>query len=184
MNDNPPKELLFWFERRRIPIIGDMDMGSGVYLVRALSYLDQINHDPITLMIDSSGGNSADLTHVQDAINFIKSPVDGQVMGIAASAAFRLLQFCRYRLAWPNSNLVFHAASTRIKSDDADYKILETIRKLQKDNLRHLRILAKRSNHRQCSFADLVKWHKQERMFTARESLKYGFIDKIVKKQS
>lgn len=176
----PSKDLAPWLEHRRYPLFSDIDGSEAACLVEAITFLDHLNHEPILLMIDSSGGRSDSLSNIYDAINFLKSPVDGMVMGVAFSAAFRVLQFCRQRLAWANAGLMFHPAMLQIKSESSAGEIRKTIRDCRRDNLWHLHLLVKRSN---CSMNDLKKWSKEERRFTAKEALRYGFIDKIVKKR-
>lgn len=177
---SPPRDLATWLEHRHYPLFDEMDINEADRLIEALTYLDQLDHKPITILINSGGGRTEVLRKIYDVICYIKSPVDGLAMGGALSAAFRVLQFCRKRLAWANATLLFHPATINVYSGKSTGKILQEIRNSRKDHLWHLRLLAKRSG---CSVDDLKKWSKEERRFTAKEALKYGFIDEIVKKQ-
>lgn len=178
---NMPRDLASWLEHRRYPLFDEVSINEADRLVEALIYLDQLNHKSITILINSGGGRTEVLRKIYDATCYIKSPIYGLAMGGAMSASFRILQFCHKRLAWENTTLLFHPAMINIYSGKSTGEILKEIRSCRKDHLWHLSLLAKRSG---CSMDNLKKWSKEERRFTALEALKYGFIDKIVKKQS
>lgn len=93
---------------RRIPLLGEINERLISHVTGMLIQMDYEKTAPITLLIHSPGGDCEWGYHLQNAIGSLNSPVDGLVVGRAASMAVDILQMCRKRLALPNSRLYCH----------------------------------------------------------------------------
>jgi ATP-dependent Clp protease protease subunit len=66
------------------------------------------NNKPITLLINSPGGDIYAGNAIYDAVKASKAKVTGVVIGHAMSAAATIFQACSRRIMTKNSRLLFH----------------------------------------------------------------------------
>ena len=76
---------------RIIIINGEINDDTSNSIVAQLLYLDSINHDDISIYINSPGGSITSGMAIYDTMNFIKSDVITICVGMAASMAAFLL---------------------------------------------------------------------------------------------
>ena len=91
-----------------------------------LLYLEAENsEEPITIYINSPGGNISAGFAIYDVMNKIKCPVHTMVMGIAASmAAFILCSGSRgRRYSLPNASIMIHQPKGAVEGQAADVEI-------------------------------------------------------------
>lgn len=146
-------------------------------IVSELLYLDSINHNDISLYINSPGGSITSGMAIMDTMNYIKSDVSTICIGMAASMAAFLLscgeQGKRYIL--PNAEVMIHQPLGGVNGQATEIKIAaERILKL-KDKLNKL--LAKNTKQ------DLEKIQidtERDYFMNANEALEYGIVDKIL----
>src|SRR5574344_1192121 len=136
----------------RIIIISDeiTDANSNI-IIAELLYLDSLNHDDISIYINSPGGSVTAGMGIYDTMNFVKSDVSTICVGMAASMAAFLLSSGKKgkRYALPNSEIMIHQPLGGAQGQATEIKIAaERILKL-KDKLNT--ILSKNTNQ------DLVK---------------------------
>ncbi len=101
---------------RAILINGMLEVEKAVrwlFLIRALNQDDQKR--PITLFINSDGGETQALYVLMRAIRASHAPIYGVVTHHANSAAALLLQLCAKRYALPTASVMFH--QVRYRSD-------------------------------------------------------------------
>ena len=72
---------------RIIILSGEITDASANIVVGELLYLDSLNHDDISLYINSPGGSITAGMAIYDTMNFIKADVQTIVIGMAASMA-------------------------------------------------------------------------------------------------
>ena len=146
-------------------------------IISELLYLDSINHDDISLYINSPGGSITSGMAIMDTMNFIKSNVKTICVGLAASMGAFLLS-CgtkgkRYIL--PNAEVMIHQPLGGVNGQATEIKIVaERILRL-KDKLNKL--LAQNTNQ------DLNKITidtDRDYYMNANEALEYGIIDHIL----
>ena len=162
---------------RIIIINGEINDTSANIVIAELLYLDSINHDDISIYINSPGGSVTAGMGIYDTINFIKSDVSTICVGIAASmAAFLLSSGTKgKRYALPNSEIMIHQPLGGAQGQATEIKIAaERILKL-KDKLNH--ILSK--NTRQ-NIKKIEKDTDRDNFMSANEALEYGIIDNII----
>lgn len=164
--------------RDRIIILsGEIDDVNSNTIVAQLLYLDSLNHDDISIYINSPGGSVTGGMAIYDTINFIKSDVSTICVGMAASmGAFLLSSGTKgKRSCLPNSEVMIHQPLGGAQGQATEIKIAaERILKLR-DKLN--KILANNTGK------DLkVIEHDTDRDYfmSADEARKYGIVDKIL----
>ena len=119
----------------RIILISDEITDNNANIVIAeLLYLDSINHDDISIYINSPGGSVTAGMGIYDTMNFIKSDVSTICVGMAASmAAFLLSSGTKgKRYALPNSEIMIHQPLGGAQGQATEIKIAaERILKLR-----------------------------------------------------
>ena len=162
---------------RIIILSGEIDDNNANSVVAQLLYLDSINHDDISIYINSPGGSVTAGMAIYDTMNFIKSDVSTICVGLAASMAAFLLSSGKKkkRFALPNSDIMIHQPLGGAQGQATEIKIAaERILKL-KDKLNY--ILARNTNKdiKQIEFDT-----ERDYFLSAKEALNYGLIDKIL----
>jgi len=146
-------------------------------VVAELLYLDSLNHDDISIYINSPGGSVTAGMAIYDTMNFVKSDVSTICVGMAASmAAFLLSSGTKgKRKALPNSEVMIHQPLGGAQGQATEIKIAaERILKLReklnvllsKNTLQDLKIIERDT--------------ERDHFLTAKEALGYGLIDEVV----
>ena len=162
----------------RIIIITDeiTDANSNIVIAELL-YLDSLNHEDISIYINSPGGSVTAGMGIYDTMNFIKSDVSTICVGMAASMAAFLLSSGKKgkRYALPNSEIMIHQPLGGAQGQATEIKIAaERILKLR-DKLN--KIL---SDNTSKELSIIEKDTDRDNFMSADEALKYGIIDDIL----
>ena len=165
---------------RIIVLSGEIDDTLANSVVAELLYLDSINHNEISIYINSPGGSITAGMAIYDTMNFVKSDVSTICIGMAASMAAFLLSSGKKgkRYSLPNSEIMIHQPLGGIKGQATEIKIaaeriLRTKKKLNE-------ILAKNTEQ---SLEKIEQDTERDHFLEADEALTYGLIDKIIKKK-
>lgn len=164
-------------KERIIMLSGEINDSSANSVIAQLLYLDSINHDDISLYINSPGGVITAGMAIFDTMQFIKSDVSTICIGMAASMASFLLASGSKgkRLALPNSEVMIHQPLGGAQGQATEIKIAaEHILRL-KDRLNKL--LSKNTGK---DLETIEKDTERDYFMDAEEALNYGIIDKIV----
>ena len=162
---------------RIIILNGEITDNSSNTVVAELLYLDSINHDDISIYINSPGGSITAGMAIFDTMNFIKSDVSTICVGMAASMAAFLLSTGtngkRYIL--PNAEVMIHQPLGGVQGQATEIKIAaERILKLK-------RKLNKILSERTGKDIDTINNDTERDYFMdSDEALKYGIVDKIL----
>ena len=149
-------------------------------IVAELLYLDSINHNDISLYINSPGGSITAGMAIYDTMNFIKSDVSTICIGLAASMGAFLLASGEKgkRLSLPNSEIMIHQPLGGARGQATEIKIAaERILKLR-DKLN--RIISEKTNQ---PLERVEKDTERDNFMEPDEALEYGLIDKVVKNE-
>lgn len=98
---------------RRVMLSGALTPDAASETVLALMYLDGLSPNPVTLMINSGGGDLRDASSVLDTVDLMRAPVTVDVRGRAHAAAGALVAAVSgRRLIRPSAtiSLKLHAA--------------------------------------------------------------------------
>ena len=167
-------------KERIILLSGEIDDNLSNVIVAQLLYLDSINHDDISIYINSPGGSITSGMAIYDTMNFIKSNVSTICIGMAASMGAFLLS-CgakgkRYVL--PNSEVMIHQPLGGVQGQATEIKI--AAERILKSKKKLNEILSKNCNQ---SLEKIEQDTERDYFMDAEESLKYGIIDKIIDKK-
>lgn len=162
---------------RIILLCGEIDDNVSNIIVGQLLYLDSLNHDDISIYINSPGGSVTAGLAIYDTMNYIKSKVSTIVIGLAASMGAFLLSSGEkgYRFALPNSEVMIHQPLGGAQGQATEIKIaaehiLKTKEKLNK-------ILSKNTNK---DIKTIEKDTDRDYYLSSYEAKEYGLIDKVL----
>ena len=162
---------------RIIFLSGEINDEVANTIVSELLYLDSLNHNDISLYINSPGGSITSGMAIMDTMNFIKSDVSTICIGMAASMGAFILSCGKpgKRCILPNAEVMIHQPLGGVSGQATEIKIAaERILKL-KDKLN--KILAKNTNQ------DLKKIQidtDRDYFMNSNEAKEYGIVDKIL----
>ncbi len=166
-------------KERIIMLSGEINDQMANSIVAQLLYLDSINHDDISLYINSPGGVITAGMAIYDTMQFIKSDVTTICVGMAASmASFLLASGAKgKRFCLPNSEVMIHQPLGGAQGQATEIKIAaEHILKL-KDKLN--RLLSKNTGK---DLQTIEHDTERDNFMDAEEALEYGLVDKIVER--
>ena len=166
-------------KERIIFISGEINDSMANSVIAELLYLDSINHNDISLYINSPGGVITSGMAIYDTMNFIKSDVSTICIGMAASMAAFLLSSGTIgkRYILPNADVMIHQPLGGAEGQATDIKIAS-------DRIINLRsklnkILAKNTG---TCISKIAKDTERDNYLDAEAALQYGIVDKIIKK--
>lgn len=164
-------------ERRIVFLRGALEETTADDLIVQLLALDHDSHEPVTMLIDSPGGNTYGMFALHDVVSMMQSPVHTRCVGLAASAgAFLLATGTGTRSATANATIMFHqpwgGTGRRHAVDVATQAehFAQTRRRMQT-------VLAERTGR---SFDELERDLDRDHYLTAEQALAYGAIDEVV----
>jgi ATP-dependent Clp protease protease subunit len=167
---------------REVYLVGDIDKDSARQVIERMREFANENSRPITLYLNTAGGNVTDGLAIHDSIREIAGrgcEVTIVVQGMAYSMGSVLLQAASEgrRLAFPHSWMMIHepAKWAGWQSTTAAQQHLERLRQMQ-DQI--YRILAKRSGR---PLRQIIRDTRRTDFYLdARKALAYGLIDAVV----
>lgn len=167
--------------KERIIFLGDpIDDDLANAVIAQLLFLDsQDQKKDIKLYINTPGGLVTSGMAIYDAMQYVKSDVATVCVGIAASMGAVLLSAGTpgKRLILPNAEVMIHQIMGGAEGQATDIKIrAEHILRLR-DRLN--KILARHTGQ---DLAKIEKDTDRDYFMTAEEAMKYGIVDKIIKK--
>ena len=162
---------------RIIILSGEIDDNLANSIIAQLLYLDGINHDNISLYINSPGGSITSGMAIYDTMNFISSKVSTICIGMAASMAAFLLSSGEkgMRYALENSEVMIHQPLGGAQGQATEIKIAaERILKLKK-RLNNILSLNTGKNIKK-----IEKDTERDYFMDSVEALNYGIIDEVL----
>ena len=168
-------------KNRIIILSGEIDDALANSVVAQLLYLDSLNHDDISIYINSPGGSITSGMAIYDTMNFVKSDVSTICLGMSASMAAFLLSCGKKgkRYVLPHAEVMIHQPLGGAQGQATEIKIAaERILKL-----RHKlnSILAKNTGK---PLEEVEVDTERDHFLDAKEALEYGLVDKIIDKDS
>jgi len=167
-------------KNRIILLSGEIDDNLANSVVAQLLFLDSLNHDDISIYINSPGGSVTAGMAIYDTMNFVKSDVSTICLGMAASMAAFLLSSGEKgkRYVLPNAEVMIHQPLGGASGQATEIKIAaEHILKLR-DKLN--KILASNTNQK---IETIQKDTERDNFMDSKEALEYGLVDKIIEKE-
>ena len=164
----------------RIIFLGtEIDDGVANAIIAQLLFLEsQDKTRDIKIYINSPGGSVTSGLAIYDTMQYIKPDVSTICVGMAASMAAVLLASGAKgkRLALPNSEIMIHQVLGGVSGQATDIKIHAERILQMKGSLNS--ILAKHTGQ---SLEKVTEDTERDKFMIAKDALKYGIVDKIVK---
>lgn len=168
-------------KERIIFISGEINDSLANTVVASLLYLDSINHDDISIYINSPGGSVSAGFAIYDTMQFVASDISTICIGMAASMGAFLLSSGtpgkRYSL--PNADIMIHQPLGGAEGQASDIKIAADRIILLRKRLN--KILAKNTKN---SLRKIEKDTERDYYLDTEEAVLYGLIDKVIKNRT
>ena len=170
-----------FLKTRTILLSGEIDKESGERFIRQLLLLESLSSDPITVLIDSPGGDVDAGYAIFDMIRFVSAPVRIIGMGLVASAAALILLAVpkESRLGLPNSHYLIHQPLSGIRGVATEIEI--AARELEKTRERVNRVIAEETGQ---SMDRVLKDTDRDFWMNAEEAIAYGLISRVASKRA
>lgn len=180
-NDNKRKENISDIDlkdKRIIYLDGEIEEKSAKDIIELLLKMDEVNHNDITLYINSGGGSVSSGLAIYDMMNYVKSDIKTIGIGRCASmASILLLNGAKgKRFILPNAEVMIHEVSSGTFG-----KITE-----MQEHLDHSKNLNKKLRKIIVNKTNL-NWNQvkentinKDKWFNAEEAVKYSFVDRIL----
>lgn len=165
-------------ENRIIFLNGEINDESANEVITKLLYLDSINHNEISLYINSPGGSVIQGLAIIDSMHIIKSKVATYCVGEAYSMASIILSsgYKGKRYILENSEVMIHAPSGYMKGKSDEIAL--TSKRLANIKNKLIDILANNSNKNN---KQIAKYFSYDKFMNSNEALEFGIVDKIIK---
>lgn len=168
------KDRIIWF--------GTAVTSETANIIQAqLLYLDQIEETPISIYINSPGGECISGMGIYDTIQYINSETNSCCTGLAASFGAILLCCCTHRTALPNASIMIHQpliSGGGISGQATD--IMIEAREMEKTKKKIYEVLSKHTGR---SFQEVWDACERNNWMTSQEALNFGLIDEIISKK-
>lgn len=165
-------------KNRIIILSGEINDESANSVVAQLLYLDSLNHDDISIYINSPGGSITSGMAIFDTMNFVKSDVSTICLGMAASMGAFLLSCGKKgkRYVLPHAEVMIHQPLGGAQGQATEIKIAaERILKLK---AKLNQILSENTGK---PLEEVEQDTERDYFLTAEEALDYGIVDTIIK---
>ncbi len=169
-------------QTRTIVISGDIDKRVAERVIADLLIMEHENpNEPITIYINSEGGDADGGFAIYDVIRFVKPAVKTVCTGIAASAATTVLLAAnkKDRYALPNARVLIHQPSMALRGRATDLEINAS--EMLKFRAKCNELIAKETGQ---PVERVEKDTLRDYWMSATEAKEYGIIAKIVSNRS
>ncbi len=165
---------------RIILLTGEINDNCANVIVGELLYLDSINHDPISIYINSPGGSITSGMAIHDTMQFIQSPVSTICIGMAASMAAFLLASGEKgkRFCLPNSEVMIHQPLGGAEGQATEIQI--AAKHILKIKERMNKMLSKNTGK---PLSVIEQDTERDHFLDAQEAKEYGLVDEILEKK-
>lgn len=162
------------YDNRIIRISGEINNEMASDICSTMLAMDDDNHNPITLYIDSPGGEVNGGLQIIDTINTLQSPVFTINVAMCASMAAVILSAGAKRMSLPHARVMIHQVSSGMQGNIQDMMInLEETKHL---NDVVMNILAENCNKK---LNDIKNDTVRDRWLYPEDAIQYGIIDGI-----
>lgn len=162
---------------RSVMLTGEISKESADQVVRSLLVLDSESDAPITMYINSPGGDVDGGFAIYDVVRFIKSPVTMVGVGLVASAATLVMISVprERRLGLENSTYLIHQPLSGMKGVASDILI-------HAENMEKLRLKLDTLMAEACGkdLATVQKDTERDHWMYSGQAVEYGLVGKII----
>ena len=175
-----------FLRERKIFLVGEVNDESCNELIKQLLYMEsQDNTKPITLFINSPGGEVGSGLAVYDTIRLLKSPVTAVVTGMAASMGSIIMLACDKdrRFMLPSSRIMIHDCSwgRHDMGGKKPFEVEEELNQLKNTNEKLLSIIAERCGK---TIEEVAEVTKSDSYYSAQEAVEFGLVTAVLDEKS
>ena len=166
---------------RSVMLSGEINKDTANDFAVRMLVLDSESNDPITVYINSPGGDVDSGFAIYDTIRFVSSPVTLVGMGLVASAAALIFLAVdkEKRVAFENSTYLIHQPLSQLKGTAIDLNIyagkMEELRK-KLDS-----VIAEATGK---TLEEVSRDTERDHWLTAEEAKAYGLVGRIIRKKT
>ena len=162
---------------RCVMISGEINKDLSDDFAQRMLVLDSESQDPITVYINSPGGDVDSGFAIYDMIRFVRSEVTVVGMGLVASAAALIYLSVpkERRVAFPNSTYLIHQPLSQLKGTAIEIDIYA--KKLGELRIKLDKVIADAVGK---SVEDVSKDTERDHWLSAEEAKAYGIVGRIV----
>ncbi len=166
---------------RSVMISGEINKDTANDFAARMLVLDSESSDPITVYINSPGGDVDSGFAIYDTIRFVSSPVTVVGMGLVASAAALIYLSVEKdkRLAFENSTYLIHQPLSQLKGTAIEIDIYAE--KLEALRYKLDGVIASAVGK---TVEEVSSDTERDHWLTAEEAEDYGIVGRIIKKKS
>ncbi len=166
------------YQLNNIDFFEDFTDKSCEMLIKRMSIASKENADDIKVYINSRGGSVIDLLAVLDTMSLIRNDISTIGIGQCASCGAVLLSSGKKgkRFITENARVLIHQVSSGMWGTNSDIQI--SAKETERLNKLLVKILAKNCGKKPSEIEELIA--KGDKIFTAKEALEFGLVDKIV----
>jgi ATP-dependent Clp protease protease subunit len=170
-----------FLKTRTILLSGEVNKETSERFIRQLLLLESLSAEPITVLIDSPGGDVDAGYAIFDMIRFVAAPVRIVGMGLVASAAALILLAVPKdrRLGLPNSHYLIHQPLSGIRGVATEIEI--HARELEKTRERVNKVISEATGQ---SLEQVRKDTDRDFWMNAEEAIGYGLISRVATKRA
>ena len=167
-------------DERKIFLWGAVNEKTAQHLIERMLYLDSVGDEEIKFYISSPGGFVTAGFAIYDTMLSLKSPVSTICSGLAASMGSILLSAGAKgrRFVQPHARVMIHQPSGGAQGQASNIEIQAA--EILKIKELSARILAENCNQ---DYDRVIKDFNRDYWMDASESVDYGIVDEIIKKQ-
>lgn len=147
-------------------------------LFKQLAALEQLSLDPITIVMNTSGGSTAQGMAMYDLISQSKCEITVKVVGDAHSMGSIILQAADKRIMSAHSTILLHYGQTSIDAESDNFKRWQKEYERLEDVMEN--ILLKRMRKKNVSKKKLKEMMKFDTILNSDQALKLGLIDEVI----
>lgn len=163
--------------RREVAVVGQIDQEGAFDICQLVRYLNREDaSQPITLFVDSNGGELNAGLAVYDTMRQASCPIRTVCLGIAASMAALLFVAGTERAIYPHAEVMVHDPLT-LGGGGSALTVQEQSRRLMRARATSAGILAR---HTGLPIEEVYEMTKQDTFLSAEEAVDRGFADYIV----
>lgn len=167
-------------DERIVFVTGEVNQEMATVVIAQLLYLDAIdNSKPISLYINSPGGEVDSGLAIYDTMQIIKSPVKTIAIGLAASMGAMILSGGTdgMRCALPHANIMIHQPLGGSRGQETEMRIAYEQIKKCRETLEGL--LIEKSNGK-LTLENITENTERDNYLTPEKALELGIIDEII----
>lgn len=167
--------------RRVIYINGNIDHNVARRVGGSVLWLNALDStQPITLYINSNGGNVVAALDIYDIIKHSQAPVDGIVFREARSMGAFILQACRTRKILQHAIIHLHSLSVERTLDELERDFEDSVKNAKKDQEFIFQVFSKRTGKNLKSVKELFGRGYDGITYSAGKSKDIALVDEIL----